>query len=219
MPTHPLHQAIGRLLDVIHDALPTDQRAACTLIKDPACLCGPTPNYVRERQNIPLFCSAEKSNATEFCNVDALILLGGKIKVVIEIEESALDPIQVFGKYLASATAVCYIHEADGGDPIYKDEDVLFVQIMDTSALKPRSSKRRQWENIATAIQSVPTVGKIRHYRLFHGDEEAFAPGEEIARRFAECVTAILTGCELPPISAPVAGDTAPDLHDTELGD
>jgi hypothetical protein len=214
MPTHPLHQAIGRLLDVVHDSLPADQRAACSLIKDPACLSGPTPNYVRVPQNIPLFCSTAKANATEFCNVDALILLGGKIKVIIEIEESALDPTQAFGKYLSSAAALCYIHDADGGEPVYKDEDVLFVQIMDTSSLKPRSSKRRQWENIEAAIQFLPTVGKIRYYRLFYGDEVAFSPGGATATRFAECATAVLTGRELP--SPPAVGA---DFQDAEPGE
>jgi len=175
MPTHPLHQAIGRLLDVVHDSLPADRRASCTLIKDPACLSGATPNYVRVPQNIPLFCSTAKGNDTEFCNVDALILLGGKIKVIIEIEESALSPTQVFGKFLTSAAALCYIHDADGTDPIHKDERVLFVQVMDTSELKPGSSKREQWRNIeashprhaATRFrQEIPSAARGR--KRFH---------------------------------------------------
>ena len=106
-------------------------------VKDPACLSGPTPHYVRVPQNIPLFCSKKRGNDTEYCDVDALILLAGKIKVIVEIEESALGPTQIFGKFLSSAAAQRYIHDADGGDPVYKDEDVLFVQIMDTSSPKP----------------------------------------------------------------------------------
>lgn len=144
MPTHPLHQAIGRVLDLCRSSLPAEEQAACVLIKDPACLSGTTPHYVRVPQNIPLFCSEEKGNDTEYCNVDALILLADKIKVIVEIEESALGPTQIFGKFLSSAAARCYIHDADGGNPVYKDDDVLFVQIMDTSSLKPRSSKRDQ---------------------------------------------------------------------------
>src|SRR4051794_20054773 len=126
MPTHPLHQAIGRLLDRCRSSLSADEQAACVLIKDPARLSGPTPDYVRVPQNIPLFCSEEKGNDTEYCNVDALILLGGRIKVIVEIEESGLKPTHIFGKFLASAAALCYIHEADGGDPVHKDDDVLF---------------------------------------------------------------------------------------------
>ena len=83
--THPLHQAIGQVLDLSRSSLPPERQAACVLIKDPACLNGPTPHYVRVPQHIPLFCSTQKGNDTEYCNVDALILLEGKIKVIVEI--------------------------------------------------------------------------------------------------------------------------------------
>lgn len=194
MPTHPLHQAIGRLLDGVRRSLPEERRAACVLIKDPACVSGPAPDYVRVPQNIPLFCSTEKGNDTEYCNVDALVLLDGKIKVIVEIEESALGPTQVFGKFLWSATARYYIHDADGGGAVAKADEVAFVQVMDTSDLKPRSSKRDQWRNIEASIRSLPTLGSIRHYHLLHGDENDFTPGQQVAATFAACVTAVILG-------------------------
>lgn len=92
MPSHPLHQSIGCVLDGVHQSLPDDLRRDCVLIKDPACVSGPSPAYVRVPQNIPLFCSAVRSNPTEYCNVDALVLLGGGIKVILEIKESAPGP-------------------------------------------------------------------------------------------------------------------------------
>jgi len=197
MPTHPLHQTIGRALDLVRSSLPAERQPACVLIKDPACLSGPTPDYVRVPQNIPLFCSKDKSNAREYCNVDALILLDGKIKVIVEIEESGLKPTHIFGKFLASAAALCYVHDADGGAPVYKDDDdVLFVQIMDTSALKPLSSKKEQWKNIEASIKSLPPLGSIRRYCLLAGDENDFAPGQPVAATFAACVTAVLLGEE-----------------------
>lgn len=146
----------------------------------------------REAQNIPLFCSDQKSNATEYCNVDALILLGGRIKVIVEIEESGRKPTHIFGKFLASAAASCYIHEADGGTPIYKDDDVLFVQVMDTTRLKPRSSKKRQWANIGSSIRSLLPMRSVRRYRLLAGDGNDFTPGQQAATSFVECVTAVL---------------------------
>jgi hypothetical protein len=149
-------------------------------------------------QNIPLFCSTEKSNSTEYCNVDALILLDNKIKVIVEIEESALGPTQIFGKFLSSAAALCYVHEADGGQPVHKDEDVLFVQIMDTSALKPRSSKKEQWKNIEASIRALPTLGSVQRYCLLAGDEDDFAPGQPVAASFLACMTAALTGAPHP---------------------
>jgi hypothetical protein len=60
MPTHPLHQAIGRVLDIVRSSLPVERQPACVLIEDPACLSGPTPHYVQVPQNIPLFGSKEK---------------------------------------------------------------------------------------------------------------------------------------------------------------
>jgi len=124
--------------------------------------------------------------------VDALILLGGRIKVIVEIEESALDPTQVFGKFLTSATALCYIHDADEAAPLVKDERVLFVQVMDTSDLKPRSTKRDQWNNIQSSIRSLLPLGSITEYHLIHGDENDFMPGRPWAEHFASCVAGAL---------------------------
>jgi hypothetical protein len=192
MPTHPLHQAIGRVLDGVRSSLPTEEQAACILIKDPACVSGPAPGCVRVPQNIPLFCSEKKGNDTEYCNVDALILLAGKIKVIVEIEESALDPTQVLGKFLALAAARYYIHNADGGKPVLKDDNVLFVQIMDTSSLKPESAKRAQWRNIEASIRSLLPLGSVRRYSLFYGDENDLVSDQAWAKDFTECVTPVL---------------------------
>jgi hypothetical protein len=194
MPAHPLHNTIGRVLDLCRSSLEESEQSACVLIKDPACVSGPAPYYVRVPQNIPLFCSEEKGNDTEYCNVDALILLNGKIKVIMEIEESSIGPTQIFGKFLASAAAHCYIHTADGGTPIYKDDDVVFIQIMDTSSLKPRTSKREQWKNIETSIRSVLPLRSIRRYFLLHGDENDFGENQTGAMSLINCVVGTLRG-------------------------
>ena len=192
VPSHPLHLAIGGVLDGVYQSLPDDRRAACVLIKDPACVGGESPHYVRVPQNIPLFCSAVRSNPTEYCNVDALVLLGGRIRVVVEIEESALGPTQVFGKFLTSAAAHCYIHDADGAAPVLKADRVLFVQVMDTSDLKPRSTKRDQWVNIEASVRSLLPLGSINQYHLLYGDENDFAPGQPAAAQLAVWATAAL---------------------------
>jgi hypothetical protein len=206
LPSHPLHQAIGCILDDVHRSLPEDRRGACVLIKDPVCVRSPSRHYVRVPQNIPLFWSVFRSNATEYCNVDALILLGGRIKVIVEIEESARGPIQVFGKFLTSAAALCYIHDADGAGPALKEERVLFVQIMDTSDLKPRSAKREQWKNIELSIRSLLSLGSISQYHLIHGDEKDFTPGQPVATQLAACLTAALVEVG----TADAAGQPAP---------
>jgi hypothetical protein len=98
----------------------------------------------------------------EFCNVDAPLLLDSKIKLMMEIEESALGSPQVFGKFLSSA-ACFHIHDADGDGALAKADEMGFVQVMDTSDLKPRSSKCDQRRNIKASIRSLPTLGSTRH--------------------------------------------------------
>ena len=205
MPTHPLHLAVGNVLDGVRRSLPDDRREACVLIKDPACVHGDSPDYVRVPQNIPLFCTTVRSNGTEYCNVDALVLLDGRIKVIVEIEESALGPTQVFGKFLTSAAALCYIHDADGAGAVLKDEQVLFVQVMDTSELKPRSTKREQWRNIESSIRALPPLGSIGQYRLLHGDESDFTAGQA-ATELADCVRAALLEARTTDGAAPAPG-------------
>lgn len=58
---------------------------------------------------IPLFCLSESSTKTELCNVDMLIARSGKVKVIVEIEESNVTPIQICGKLLASALCSHFI--------------------------------------------------------------------------------------------------------------
>ena len=63
------------VLQQVYAALPPAVRAQCVLIKDPACLGEPCPAYTRKRQLIPFFASDQRGNDTEYCNVDALLLL------------------------------------------------------------------------------------------------------------------------------------------------
>jgi hypothetical protein len=147
---------------------------------------------VRIAQNIPLFASDEKGNDTEYCDPDLLFLLSGAIKVIVEIEESALDPTQVCGKFLTSALAKCYIHEADGGKPIYKGSDVLFVQVMRTSKLKEKSKKPAQWTNLEKSIQGILPLGSISQYRLFFGDVADFATTQPTGAALAGAVRSVL---------------------------
>ena len=93
-----MHVSIG---DLIENSL--GERAQ--LVRDQAC---------GGNQQIPLFCSNEKSNKTEYCNVDLLVIQDGKIRVIIEIEESDVKPTQICGKFLTSALARYYIHETEG---------------------------------------------------------------------------------------------------------
>ncbi|MBC8549142.1 MAG: hypothetical protein H8D23_05775 [Candidatus Brocadiales bacterium] len=159
MGKHTLHEYIGNLIDKEISDLPEVE-----VIKDPAC---------GGNQNIPLFCSKVKSNRTEYCNVDLLILKDKKVKVIVEIEEANIKPTQICGKFLTSALSSFFIHESGNNEPIGMDDSVLFVQFLDTSKLKiDKTSKIEQWANISKSIQDIIPVknSKINSYKLFSGD-------------------------------------------------
>lgn len=155
---HLLHEYIS---DVISKAIPEH----CTLVMDPAC---------RGDQNIPLFCSDRRSQATEFCNVDLLVLHSNRIRLIVEIEESNVKPTQIAGKFLTSALATHFIHDKHGKLAIPKDDELIFLQFVDTTRLPIASVKPEQWKNLEKSIQSILPLGGIKRYRLFHGDKDGF---------------------------------------------
>jgi hypothetical protein len=78
-----------------------------------------------------------------------LVLKEGKIKMIVEIEESNVKPTQVCGKFLTSALSKYYIHETQNNQPIEMDEKVTFIQILDTSRLvRGKTKKLKQWKQL-----------------------------------------------------------------------
>lgn len=78
---HPLHKAIA---DRLKSVFPLHN-----LVKDEAC---------GGKQRIPLFYDRDKSRATEYCNVDMLVLKENRVRAITEIEESNVTPTQICGK-------------------------------------------------------------------------------------------------------------------------
>ena len=156
--SHELHVSIGDLIE--------ERLRECEdfkLVRDMACM--------REgglKQKIPLFCSEEKSNKTKYCNVDLLVIQDGKIRVIIEIEESDVKPTQICGKFLTSALARYYIHKTEE-NPIGMHDSVTFIQVVNISKLSALSMKPYQWKNLEASIRNIlPLRGSnIREYRLF----------------------------------------------------
>jgi len=156
---HELHVSIG---DLIEETL--REREDFKLIRDMECM--------REggiKQKIPLFCSEEKSNKTKYCNVDLLVIQDGKIRVIVEIEESDVKPTQICGKFLTSALARYYIHKTEGNVPIGMHDSVTFIQVVNTSKLKRLSLKPYQWKNLESSIGNILPIkdSNIKEYRLF----------------------------------------------------
>ena len=160
---HPFHKAIGRC---IKNNIQQDENIR--IIMDPAC-------DDQADHNVPLFykdpdsglkAGDDKSNKTELCNVDILILKDKKILIIIEIEESDVKPTQICGKFLTSALSTYYSND----DEHYEmGASIAFLQILDISRLKGKSSKPGQWENLEKAIKKMLPVNNIKDYNLIYG--------------------------------------------------
>jgi hypothetical protein len=151
-PVHSFHMVVSDLMDEA-------RFPGCHVLK--AAECGGT-------HNLPLFYTAHKSNATEFCDVDMLILKGGRIRVIVEIEEVVHDPGLLFGKFVAPAVCWGYIHDPTGQDAPM-DDRVTFIEIVSAERIQPNSSKPEQWRLVEKAIRELmPLRGKGARMAEYH---------------------------------------------------
>ncbi|HEX4793862.1 MAG TPA: hypothetical protein VH370_08730 [Humisphaera sp.] len=166
----PLHKQIGKIVrDIFRDGAFPD----CELKEDPAC---------GGAQNLPLFCSHQFNNATEFCNVDLLVLRKQKIRILIEIEEANVKPVQICGKLMASALCRFHTRKRSSCNARPMANGVLFLQILDTKNLKASSRKRQQWHQLERAIKSVLPLrdSRVNNYRIFTGSADCFRDAEPL---------------------------------------
>jgi len=127
MPNHPFHKINGDIFT--NENFPFE---GMRILKDAAC---------GGDHALPLFCSDVSSYATRYACVDLMIIKNQKIKVIMEIEESNVKPLHLFGKYLASAMAEYYIYSHE---KIGMDKPVVFIQILDNSKQKSKSARNEQ---------------------------------------------------------------------------
>ncbi len=156
---HQLHKIVGEFIN-------SDKFPDCMIKKDPAC---------GGNHNVPLFYSRNKSNKTEYCDVDLLILKDNKIRVIIEIEETAARPTQVCGKFLTSALSSYFIHKSENNTPIAMSDKVTFIQILKAPQSK-KSSIPTQWKNLEDSVNKrLPLKeSNIRKYILLYGSVSDF---------------------------------------------
>lgn len=177
MNKHPLHLIIGNLANEI-----VKSRGQYKVVRDSACI-------EKNGHNLPLFYKREKSAATNFTNVDILILDENKktIKVIIEIEESNVKPLHIFGKVFAAASCSHYFY---GKDEYEMDDKILFVQVL-LSDLNSKSKKPEQWMYVENSIKNILPVqrNKFQNYKLLFGDTESFQKG---GKKEEELVSSIL---------------------------
>ena len=139
-------------------------------------------------QYIQLFCNSRAKMATRFCSVDAIVMKDGKVKTIIEIEESDIRPMALSGKVFVSSLATHFNH---GGKSYPIAPHVSFIQIIDTKKLSPGSSKLLQCEHLREGIRNSISLtgGSVKDYEIFHGDIAEFER-VEAQREFQEYLRA-----------------------------
>ncbi len=168
MADHEFHRAIGDLIKQSNIEPKNFPKATPLIIlKDKACDKG--------GHTIPLYSSsASVGTPIVLCNVDMLIEVGGKARVIVEIEESNITPIHIFGKFLVTAVSDEYGSKEIG--PKQFAPPMLFIQIL-KAVDKPKSLKPSQWDRIANSIHSIllsPLHEKKWEYQLFQGSKAEF---------------------------------------------
>ena len=184
---HPFHQLIG---DIISENISGE---GLRILKDPAC--DPDghvlPLYYSKVEDEGERVTINNSRSRIFTNVDLLILKKNKIKVIIEIEESNVKPIHIFGKFFAAAFSSFYSHHTEDQNFIEMADSVLFVQILDTENIKiDKTQKIKQWENIKKSIKEIIPIAdsKTKKYRLLYGKASEFGVNREERKELVGCI-------------------------------
>ena len=128
-----------------------------------------------------------RAGDTRLCDVDLLAHKPGGQTVIIEVEESNVKPVQVFGKFFASA------HATHHGETRIDEHPLLFIQVLDSSALKmDKTGKTGQWKVLEALIKRHAKRWPQRRerrveYKLLVGGPGDFkresGPGAQLAKR------------------------------------
>ncbi len=159
---HPLHVEVA---EVVREKI----RSGDLLLLDSACV---EDNADEKLQHLPLFrCDdvLDKSRATQYSNVDMLVVRNGRVRMIVEIEESSTSPVTICGKVLASGMANCLIHLTLDPSLVEYADHVTFVQVAKPKATTEDGSKKEeQFRLLESSIRAVlPSTG-IGRYRLFY---------------------------------------------------
>ncbi len=161
---HSLHLAVA-------EAIEQQVKGDGELIRDPAC---------GGNQQLPLFVGPRKGWDTRMCCVDLLVVSSGRVRVIVEIEESGFLPTKICGKLLQSVLATHFIHDSRSEAALPYADDVLFVQVLDGSqCLKPGTRKDAQSQLIEWEIRELLPLkkGSVSNYRLFFDSGESDEAG------------------------------------------
>lgn len=175
---HRIHEEIGRLLNM--HSLP-----GITILKDSACLSDKDEAGRRDaRHRLTLF-RGEGTARARMCDVDILAFREGRGNVIIEIEESNVKPVQVYGKFFASA------HSTHQGDRPLDEQRLLFIQVLVATSVDLKASgKPKQWKALEAVIKRHAEEWPERdvQYELLGGGPDDFRPGSSKADRLVSLV-------------------------------
>ena len=141
---------------------------------------------------MPLFVGTHNRLDTRMCCVDLLVVYAGRVRIIVEIEESGFHPTKICGKFLQAALATHFIHESRSEKSVPYAEKVLFVHVLDgLKCLKGGGRKAAQAELIENEIRALLPLkpGSISDYHLLFVSGELDQPG---LTRVASLVSAAL---------------------------
>ncbi len=200
---HSLHVAV-------FEAIQRQLDARSELLRDPAC---------GGDQHLPLFIGERRGRDTRMCLVDLLVLSGGQVRVIVEIEESGFLPTKICGKFLQAALATHFIHDSRPELAVPYAARVHFVQVLDGSKCVVEGGRKRfQGSLIKKEIHELlPLKGKnITDYHLFFVSGAEDRPGlEAVAAAVSQGLRAGESPDELQekPAPVPIERLTEPDVH------
>ena len=121
---------------------------------------------------VKIYFDSPFSIATEFAQVNILLMKNKKVRAIIEIEETRNNPVRIFGKAFAAHFAR-YFFNPSLKEPI-EYRDILFIQIIVKDTMT--NNKLKQFENIKEVInQNLRTYkGSIKEYEMIIGTPDIF---------------------------------------------
>jgi hypothetical protein len=179
VPDHPFHKKVGELfkgdeflrnLSLFHGQIRID----------PAC--------DEDSPGVVTLFHGTGSDRVRFCLVDILIIARDKV-VIIEIEESDVKPLHLFGKFYASAFSTHHGKDEIGKKPL------LFIQVLDTSKLNlEEGQKNKQWDRIEQVLSDHAEnwVGRSIQYSLCRGNSGEFEQHAEKGRKLTQTIREFL---------------------------
>lgn len=167
---HPLHTKVSSIIDEVITG-----KCAGSCIKIPSNNCGSSGI-------LPFYKGDGAKDDPEYCEVDCLILKGGEVRAVIEIEESAKRPIDLFGKALASASSDYCRREFGGVKYPHLSRYGGFIQVLGQSESESaeKSGKSDQWDDVADTLRKIlkNQDRNLRKYFLIYGKDTEFNKGQ-----------------------------------------